>query len=47
MRPGIIGISVKIIPPDAVFPDQVEIRPPVPQTTLTENEAPSQEIVDE
>lgn len=47
MRPGIIGISVKIIPPDAVFPDQVEIRPPIPQTTLTENEAPSQEVVDE
>lgn len=47
MRPGIIGISVKIIPPDAVFPDQVEIRPPIPQTALTENEAPSQEVVDE
>ena len=47
MRPGIIGISVKIIPPDAVFPDQIEIRPPIQQTTLTENEALSQEIIEE
>ena len=47
MRPGIIGISVKIIPPDAVFPDQVEIRPPIQQTALTENEALSQEVIEE
>jgi small subunit ribosomal protein S3 len=47
MRPGIIGISVKIIPPDAVFPDQVEIRPPILGTAQTENEALSQEGIEE
>ena len=47
MRPGIIGISVKIIPPDAVFPDQVEIRPPIQETAQTENEALSQERIEE
>ena len=46
MRPGIIGISVKIIPPDAVFPDQVEIRPPIQETAQTENEALSQERIE-
>jgi len=47
MRPGIIGISVKIIPPDAVFPDQVEIRPPIQETAQTGNEALSQEGIEE
>jgi small subunit ribosomal protein S3 len=47
MRPGIIGISVKIIPPDAVFPDQVEIRLPILGTAQTENEALSQEGIEE
>lgn len=47
MRPGIIGISVKIIPPDAVFPDQVEIRPPIQKTSLPENEALSQEVIEQ
>lgn len=38
MRPGIIGIRVKIVPPDAVFPDQVEIRPPVKEEAQIKNE---------
>ncbi len=29
MRPGILGINVKIVPPNVRFPDQVEIRAPV------------------
>jgi small subunit ribosomal protein S3 len=33
MRPGIIGINVKIVPPNVRFPDQVEIRTPVTEET--------------
>ncbi len=29
MRPGILGINVKIVPPNVRFPDQIEIRTPV------------------
>jgi small subunit ribosomal protein S3 len=47
MRPGIIGISVKIIPPDAVFPDQVEIRPPIQKDVPTENDTQGQELTEE
>lgn len=47
MRPGIIGISVKIIPPDAVFPDQVEIRPPIQKTSPSENETHSHEVIEQ
>ncbi len=29
MKAGVIGITVKIVPPDIVFPDQIEIKMPV------------------
>jgi len=32
MKAGVIGITVKIVPPDIVFPDQIEIRMPVKAT---------------
>ncbi len=47
MRPGIIGVSVKIIPPDAVFPDQVEIRQPTEKVAPVENETIGQELTEE
>ncbi len=31
LKPGIIGIRVKIMPPDAYFPDKVTITPPEPE----------------
>jgi len=46
MRPGIIGVSVKIIPPDAVFPDQVEIRPPIQKDVPRENDVQGQELTE-
>jgi len=39
MRPGILGINVKIVPPNVRFPDQVEIRAPV-QEASPQPEAP-------
>jgi small subunit ribosomal protein S3 len=33
-RPGIIGIKVKIVPPDAIFPDHIEIKPPVIESPI-------------
>lgn len=30
MKAGVIGITVKIVPPDIVFPDQIEIKLPKP-----------------
>ncbi len=39
MRPGILGINVKIVPPNVRFPDQVEIRAPV-QEAPPQPEAP-------
>jgi len=32
MRPGILGINVKIVPPNVRFPDQIEVRVPVVET---------------
>src|SRR5512141_335670 len=31
LKPGILGIRVKIMPPDAAFPDKVAIVPPAPE----------------
>jgi small subunit ribosomal protein S3 len=28
LKPGIIGVRVKLMPPDAIFPDKIEIVPP-------------------
>ncbi len=38
LKPGIIGVRVKLMPPDAKFPDKVEILPAMP---------PSEEKIEE
>lgn len=38
MRPGTLGINVKIVPPNIRFPDQIEIRTPVTEETLIPDE---------
>jgi small subunit ribosomal protein S3 len=30
LKPGIIGVRVKLMPPDAIFPDKIDIVPPPP-----------------
>src|SRR5512137_489797 len=30
LKPGMIGVRVKLMPPDAIFPDKIEIVPPPP-----------------
>jgi len=30
LKPGIFGVRVKIMPPDAVFPDKIQIIEPIP-----------------
>jgi small subunit ribosomal protein S3 len=41
LKPGIIGVRVKIMPPDAVFPDKVTIVKPKPEEeTITVAQAP-------
>ena len=38
MKPGMFGIRVRIMPPDAVFPDKMKIITPPPETKETETE---------
>ncbi len=50
LKPGIIGIRVKIMPPDAYFPDKVEIAPALPPeeekiTVPTPKTTPKQEAI--
>jgi small subunit ribosomal protein S3 len=41
LKPGIIGVRVKIMPPDAVFPDKVTIvKPPPEEETIAVAQAP-------
>src|SRR3972149_1625405 len=43
LKPGIIGVRVKIMPPDAYFPDKVTIVEPAPeeeQVTVPQTQAP-------
>lgn len=57
LKPGIIGVRVKLMPPDAQFPDKVQILPAAPASeekpkeTKSEvkvvNEAPKKETVEE
>ena len=42
LKPGIIGVRVKIMPPDAVFPDKVTIVKPAPEEeTIAVTQAPT------
>jgi len=36
LKAGVIGVTVKIIPPDTVFPDQIEVSPRVEEVTVDE-----------
>ncbi len=38
-KPGIIGVTVKIMPPDAKLPDEINIIPPAPETPQTQEPA--------
>lgn len=53
LKPGVLGIFVRIMPPDAVLPDKVDILPPklesveeTPETEKVEEEAALEESVD-
>ncbi len=39
LKPGIYGVKVRIMPPDATFPDQVQIPEAVPEETIEKAEA--------
>lgn len=41
LKQGILGITVKIIPPGVTFPDWIEFTPPTRQMEKTEEETPS------
>jgi len=38
MKPGIIGVKVKIVPPNAAFPDQIEVKLPVKEEAQIKTE---------
>ncbi|MCJ7762224.1 30S ribosomal protein S3, partial [Candidatus Bathyarchaeota archaeon] len=40
LKPGIIGVRVKLMPPDAVFPDKIQIVSELPPSEETVEEAP-------
>ncbi len=42
LKPGIIGVRVKLMPPDAVFPDKITIVPPAPMEEKPA--APAEEV---
>ncbi|KZX10727.1 30S ribosomal protein S3 [Methanobrevibacter filiformis] len=49
LKPGVLGVFVRIMPPDAVLPDKVDIYPPVieetsEEETVSENVAISEDI---
>ncbi len=47
LKPGIIGIKVKIMPPDAKFPDKIQILEELPPEEIVEEEkVPEQETED-
>jgi small subunit ribosomal protein S3 len=39
MKPGMFGIRVKLMPPDAIFPDRIKIATELPQVNTTAEEA--------
>jgi len=36
MKPGVLGVKVRIMPPDAKFPDQIQIVEEVPKEEVAE-----------
>lgn len=50
LKPGIFGIKVRIMPPDAIFPDKIKITeslPPEEETPPTETEKPAEAVEQE
>jgi small subunit ribosomal protein S3 len=43
LKPGIFGVKVVLMPPDAEFPDKIEIVPEEPEPAEEETEAASEE----
>ncbi len=42
MKPGMFGVRVRIMPPDAQFPDKIKIAENVPQEEASEEKAEAQ-----
>lgn len=42
LKPGMIGVRVKIMPPDAIFPDKIKIITALPPEEKTEATVPEQ-----
>jgi len=45
LKPGILGVKVRIMPPDAIFPDQVQIIEKVVEEEVTEPVEPREPVV--
>ena len=46
LKPGVLGIYVRIMPPEVILPDKVDIHPPVIEETVTEVVEETAEIVE-
>ncbi|RJS49102.1 MAG: 30S ribosomal protein S3 [Methanobacterium sp.] len=46
LKPGVLGIYVRIMPPEVTLPDKVDIHPPVMEETVTEVVEETAEIVE-
>ncbi len=47
LKPGIFGVKVRIMPPDAVFPDKIQIVESPPQEETTEEKAVAEATTEE
>ncbi len=49
LKPGIFGIKVRIMPPDAQFPDKIQIvePPPLEEEKTKQEEGPKEQVVEE
>ncbi len=47
LKPGIIGVRVKIMPPDAQFPDKIQITEELPPEEIEEKVAEKEEKIEE
>lgn len=45
LKPGVLGIFVRIMPPEAVLPDKVDILPPTLESSEESEESTSNEVV--
>lgn len=47
LKAGVIGVTAKIVPPDAIFPDQISIIPKTQEVDKAQEKAPENEKVPE